>query len=139
MDNSETRPLDTKLTIRTSEHGWLQELAKAYRVRREVLIVDDANAGVDPSTQSLLSMGLRCKLSRNEWIALVVSAGMSAGGAAMVVLAIIDPDPTSKLGLLIGSGAAFLLTGGVYAMRIRTRVKPPSVRMSPMGIEVRWE
>ena len=71
MDNSETRPLDTKLTIRTSEHGWLQELAKAYRVRRDVLIVDDANAGVDPSTQSLLSMGLRSKLSRNEWIALV--------------------------------------------------------------------
>jgi hypothetical protein len=74
----------------------------AYRNREQIIIVDDQNVGIDPSNQTLLDMGLRCKLSRNEWIAVSISLGMGTFGAAMIILAIVDPDPTSKLGLLIG-------------------------------------
>ena len=48
--------------------------------------------------------GRSAKLSRREWTAVLISAGMSVFGAAMVILAFVDPDPTSKLGLLVGSG-----------------------------------
>src|SRR5580698_2544087 len=90
--------------VRTSEPGWLAKVAEAYRNRVQIVIVDDANAGIDPSGQTLLQMGLKRGLSRNDWIGVCVAGGMGVWGAVMVVLAILDPDPTSKLGLLIGSG-----------------------------------
>ncbi len=59
----------TDLTIRTSQRGWLAQLAKAYRNRDQVLIIDDANVGIDPNNQTLLDMGLKTKLSSKEWSA----------------------------------------------------------------------
>jgi hypothetical protein len=44
--------------VRTSEPGWLAQVAKAYRNREQIVIMDDANAGIDPSGQTLLQMGL---------------------------------------------------------------------------------
>ena len=47
------------LVIRTSEAGWLGRLAKVYKERRPVTVVDDENVGIDLSTQSLLDMCLK--------------------------------------------------------------------------------
>ena len=126
-------------TIRTSGPGWLPELARAYRNREQITLIDDANVGIDPANQSLLDMGLRARLSRQEWTAVVVAVGMSVFGAAMVVLAILDPEPTSKLGLLIASGAVLAWGGGHSAIRILTRHKPPRTRISAAGIEIAWD
>ena len=128
----------TVATIRTSEKDWLPRLTKAYRERAEVELVDDAGIGVDPATQTLLQMGLAGRLSRREWSAVVVSGGMTVLGAAMVVLAILDPEPTSKLGLVVGSGALLALTGGFQTIRLLTRLKPPSITISGKGIHIEW-
>jgi VIT1/CCC1 family predicted Fe2+/Mn2+ transporter len=128
----------TVLTIRTSEQGWLAQLAKAYRNRDQVVIIDDANVGIDPSSQTLLDMGLKTGLSRKEWTAVLIAGGMTIFGAAVIILAIVDPDPTSKLGLLIASGALLTLGGGFSAIGILTKHKPPNVRMSRDGIEIEW-
>ena len=127
------------VTIRTSEQGWLARLAKAYRNRDRVVIIDDANVGIDPSSQTLLDMGLKTGLSRQEWIAVLIAGGMTIFGAAVIILAILDPDPTSKLGLLIASGAVLTLGGGFSAIRILTKHKPPKVRVSGHGIEIEWD
>ncbi len=129
----------TELTIRTSEQGWLAQLAKAYRNRDQVVLIDDANVGIDPSSQSLLDMGLKTGLSRKEWAAVLIAGGMTLFGAAVIILAILDPDPTSKLGLLIASGAVLTLGGGFSAIRILTKHKPPKVRVSRKGIEIEWD
>lgn len=129
----------TDLTIRTSEQGWLAQLAKAYRNRDQIIIIDDANVGIDPSRQTLLDMGLKTGLLRKEWIAVLVAGGMTIFGAAVIILAILDPDPTSKLGLLIASGAVLTLGGGFSAIRILTKHKPPTVRASKNGIEIEWD
>src|SRR6266852_5564103 len=129
----------TNLTIRTSEQGWLAQLAKAYRNRDQVVIVDDANVGIDPGSQSLLELGLKAGLSRKEWTAVLIAGGMTIFGAAVIILAILDPDPTSKLGLLIASGAVLTLGGGFSAIRILTKHKPPKVRVSRKGIEIEWD
>jgi hypothetical protein len=126
-------------TIRTSQQGWLTELAKAYRSRDQIVIVDDLNVGIDPSSQTILQMGLRSKLSRNDWIAVGISSGIGIVGIGAIVLAVVDPDPTSKLGLLIASGAILTATGGFNAIRILTNRKPPKVRVSPTGIEIEWD
>jgi hypothetical protein len=127
------------LTIRTSDRSWLPQLAKAYRNREQIVIVDDANIGIDPASQTLVDMGLKSGLSRNDWIAVAVAGGMGVFGAVTIVLAILDPEPTSKLGLLIASGALLAWGGGHSAIRILTKHKPPKVRVSTSGIEIDWD
>ncbi len=125
--------------IRTSEKGWFGKLARAYRERVPVLIVDDARVGLDPATDSLVSIGLKAGLSPAEWAAVGVSIGISAAGITMVVLAFLDPEPTSKLGLLVGGGAVCVMTGGFSAVRILTKLRPPNVEVSTQGIRITWE
>ncbi|HEX4006998.1 MAG TPA: hypothetical protein VHX60_12555 [Acidobacteriaceae bacterium] len=138
----ESLPQPTALavaSIRTSEKDWLPRLTQAYRQHDEVELIDDAGIGIDPATQSLLQMGVTGKLSRREWTAVSVSAGLTVFGAALVIAAILDPDPTSKLGLLVGSGALLALTGGFQTIRLLTRLKPPNITISPKGIHIDWK
>ena len=125
-------------TIRTSEKDWLARLTEAYRRHAQVDLIDDAGAGIDPARQSLLQMGLSGRLTRREWTAVSVSAGMTVFGAGLIIAAIVDPDPTSKLGLLVGSGALLALTGGFQTIHLLTRLRPPSITISPRGIHIDW-
>jgi len=126
------------LTIRTSEKDWLARLTEAYRRHAQVDLIDDAGAGIDPARQSLLQMGLSGRLTRREWTAVSVSAGMTIFGAGLIVAAILDPDPTSKLGLLVGSGALLALTGGFQTIHLLTRQRPPSITISARGVHIDW-
>ncbi|MGA7524815.1 MAG: hypothetical protein WBW84_20360 [Acidobacteriaceae bacterium] len=128
----------SELTIRTSERDWLARLTEAYRNQTQVELIDDAGAGIDPARQSLLQMGLSGKLSRREWTAVSISAGMTVFGAGLIIAAILDPDPTSKLGLLVGSGALLALTGGFQTIHLLTRLRPPSITISPRGVHIDW-
>ena len=65
--------------------------------------------------------------------------GVSAAGMVMIVLAFLDPEPTSKLGLLIAGGTVALTSGGFMAVRILTKHKPPKVKVGPQGFEISWE
>jgi hypothetical protein len=128
-----------ELTIRTSETGWLAQLALAYREEREVLVVDDAEIGLDPRSQSLLTMGKEYGLARREWAGVLVSLGLSGVGLWMVSAAIISPEPTSKLWLLVGGGSVLLITGGHQAVGILTHRKPPVVEITRLGFRISWE
>jgi hypothetical protein len=125
--------------IRTSEKGWFTRLAQAYKAREPVVLIDDANVGIDPQSQSLVAMGVRAGLSPADWVAVGVSVGLSAAGVVMVVLAFVDPEPTSKLGLLVAGGAVCALTGGLTAVGILTRRRPPNIEVSPKGFLIRWD
>jgi hypothetical protein len=57
----------------------------------------------------------------------------------MILLAFFDPEPTTKLGLIIAGGATLLLTGGFSAIYLLTKQKPPKVKIGPNGIEIEWE
>jgi len=127
-----------EIQIRTSEEGWFTQLARAYKQKTPVFLVDDAKVGIDPAVDTLAAMGLKAKLTPREWSAVSVAVGLSAAGAAMVVLAFLDPEPTSKLGLLVGGGAVCVLTGGLTAVRILTKMSPPNVQIGPSGMKIFW-
>jgi hypothetical protein len=127
-----------EIQIRTSEEGWFTQLARAYKQKTPVFLVDDAKVGIDPAVESLAAMGLKARLTPREWSAVGVAVGLSAAGAAMVILAILDPEPTSKLGLLVGGGAMCVLTGGLTAVRILTKMRPPNVQIGPSGMKIFW-
>lgn len=129
--------MDSRI-VKTSQEGWLKEVAQAYKKRTPVTIVDDANVGIDPETDTLFQMGVKGKLSPSEITAVCVSLGMSAAGIGMILLAFFDPEPTTKLGLLIAGGSVTLLTGGFSALRILTKQTPPHIKVSSRGIEIAW-
>jgi hypothetical protein len=124
--------------VKTSQPRWLDALARNYKDRTPVLLVDDAGIGLDPGSQTLLLMAKQAGLSQREVAGACVAAGMSAVGITMIVLAFVDPEPTSKLGLLVAGGTVCTLYGGFSALRIFTRHTPPNVRLSTDGIEILW-
>jgi hypothetical protein len=128
-----------QLIVRTSETGWLAVLAKAYKDQTPTLIIDDAQVGIDPANHSLFDMGRKAELSTAEIVGVCVAVGMSIAGVGMVLLAFFDPEPTSKLFLLSGGGAVLVLTGGLSAIRILTKKKPPNIKAGKDGIEISWD
>jgi hypothetical protein len=128
--------------IKTSDAGWLERLAHAYKERAPVVVVDDAAVGIDPARQTVLDMGRHVRLSTRELAAVGVAVGLSGAGVLMVVLAFLDPEPTSKLGLLVGGGALCVFTGGVAALRILVSQKPPHVQVAAGKVarfEIWWD
>jgi hypothetical protein len=125
--------------IKTSEEKWLSKLADAYKYKINVTLIDDLKIGIDPTSDNLIQMGIKAQLSIAEWTAVGISVGISAAGITMIVLAFVDPEPTSKLGLLIAGGTVALTTGGFMAVRILTKHKPPKVKVGPQGFEISWD
>jgi hypothetical protein len=126
------------ISIRTSDAGWLKTLAGAYRDNTNVVLIDDANTGIDPAGQTLLQMGVQARMSKREIMGVAIACGMSFAGAAMIGLAIIDPEPTSKLSLLVGGGIALALTGGLTSVQILTRKRPPRIVVGIGRFELDW-
>ena len=124
--------------IRTSNPTWPSDLALVYKARKSATVVDDAGLGIDPAHHSLLEMGKRGDLSGRDWLGVLASLGLSGAGLWMVRLAVIDPEPTSKLWLLVAGGSLALITGGGMAIWILTDRRPPVVRASPSGFEIHW-
>ena len=124
--------------VRTTDPNWLRTLALLYRARQDGVLIDDARLGINPEDQTLLQMARISGISRREVASVCVALGMSGVGVTMVILAFIDPEPTSKLGLLVGGGAVCVLGGGFSAIRILTSHKPPSIRATAKGIEIFW-
>jgi hypothetical protein len=128
-----------EMMIRTSSAGWFSELARAYKLRARVVLVDDARVGISPESETLLDMGKRAGLSVREWAGVLVSLGMSAVGAWVIVMAVLDPEPYSKVVSTIVAGAMLLGAGGFAAHRILTHHKPPKVTLSGRGFEIAWD
>ncbi len=128
--------------IKTSDRGWLERLAQAYRDRVPGVVEDDLGVGIDPARQTVFDMARHVKLTAREWTGVAVYLGLSGAGVLMVVLAFLDPEPTSKLGLLVGGGALCVFTGGVAAIRILVSQRPPRVKINAGRVaqfEISWD
>jgi len=125
--------------IYTSEQSWFKQVTHCYRKKEPFTLVDDSDLGVDPAIQHIYEMGRLAKMTSREWMATLVSLGLCGIGLRMMVLAVIDPEPTSKLGLLVASGTVLALTGGLNSVRILTHLKPPSITVSANQFGISWE
>jgi hypothetical protein len=125
--------------IKTTDKEWFSSLALSYKDRLPVLLIDDAKYGINPEQMSLFQIGRQAKLPPQEWTAVGVSLGISVVGMAMIVAAVFDPEPTSKLGILLVGGAVCILGGGFSAIKILTKEKPPNIELGSNGIKISWE
>jgi len=132
-------PDQEPLQIRTSTKGWVRALARAYKDKLPARLEDDAEIGIDPRVDTLLGMGRKAGLSPNEWVGVLVSLGVALVGAWLLVMAVLDPEPYSKVTAAIVTGAVLLGSGGFYAVRILTHLKPPRVDLTKAGVfTIEW-
>src|SRR4051812_35720450 len=115
--------MTTTQLIRTSKKGWMNELAIVYKARLPFVLEDDADVGIDPREDTLVRMGLKAGLTRREWSGLLITLGIAGIGAWLLVMAVLDPEPYSKVAAAIATGAVLLGTGGLMAVRILTHLK----------------
>ncbi len=108
--------------IKTSDKDWVSAAVKAYTKKVEFNIVDDAELGLSEkdvkSAMNLLAfMKKERKMSIKDISSVLVGLGITAGGIWIVLAAIADPEPTSKLTLLIAGGLILAITGSLGTLR----------------------
>ena len=105
-------------TVRTTEEDWLLKALNHYKEKAPFVFVDDAGIGI--TQQDLESAVNLIRAAKGKaglpWktiVSVLVGIGLSGAGIAMVAAAILDPEPTSKLGLLVAGGVILAITGGL--------------------------
>ena len=112
----------TQYIIYTSQRNWLQLALECYRDKLKFDLVDDAGIGL--TSKDLTSAVKLIQKAKNtgrvsvKGIATILtSLGLSSVGIWLVLAAIVDPEPTSKLGILLAGGIALIALGGMSILR----------------------
>jgi len=104
--------------IRTSDRDWLAKAIKCYTEKKAFTLEDDAGLGLTKvDLESAVSLIRAAKSKAGVgWLQVsrvLASLGITGVGLWMVWAAVVDPEPTSKLGLLIAGGTVLALTGSL--------------------------
>lgn len=109
------------LILKTSNTEWLKIAIENYSKKRAFTLIDDAKIGLTEkdliSAVTLIRAAKKKGGSSIKTIAqALTSIGITGAGIYIVILAIADPEPTSKLGLLITGGLILAVTGSLGAL-----------------------
>ncbi len=104
--------------IKTSKENWLDDALKLYVEKKTFSLIDDAKLGLEnKDMKSAISLLAAAKKKGNfsvkQLISVLAGLGITGLGVYLVILAIADPEPTTKLGFLIGGGILLALTGAL--------------------------
>lgn len=110
-------------STKSSEEGWKIKAIKAYTQKSEFTLVDNAGFGLTAKdVRSAINLkALKNKenrISTKEIASVVIGLGISASGLWMVLAAITDPKPTSKLVLLVAEGLILAITSSLGSSRV---------------------
>ncbi len=120
-----------KKTIKTSSKNWLEEALQEYSLKNEFTLIDDKTLSLKEndlnSAVSLIKAAkVKGKKSIRQITKVLLGLGLSSAGIYVIILAIADPEPTSKLSLLLVGGIILAISGGygtLTALKIRFRVR----------------
>ena len=89
--------------IELTDRASLESIVEAMKNKERFVVITD-----DPEFRPL---GLD-RYSAEKWIGAAGGGLLTTVGAGALVLAFMDPEPTSKLGLMVGGGVIMALAGG---------------------------
>ena len=109
------------LIVKTSQTEWLKVAIDNYSKKQTFTLVDDAKIGLtEKDLVSAVSLIRTAKkkagLSFKTIAQALTSIGITGAGVYIVIIAIADPEPTSKLGLLITGCLLLAVTGSLGAL-----------------------
>lgn len=104
--------------IKTTDEKWFEKALKAYSKKQEFCISDDLQLGLkDNDVKSAISLitfvKKQQKIPWRKITQVLASIGITGVGVWIIAAAIADPEPTSKLTLLISGGLVLALTGSL--------------------------
>ena len=110
--------MSDKPVVKTKETDWFRKAMELYVQKQAFVLVDDAGIGLtekDLESAIALIKAFQEKegASMRQVTAVLAGLGITGVGVWMIWAAIVDPEPTSKLGLLIGGGVILALTGSL--------------------------
>jgi hypothetical protein len=104
--------------VRTSEKDWLERAIKFYSEKQSFTFED--NAGLRLTESDLKSAVALIRAAKAKggvaWqqiVGVLAGLGITGAGVWIIAAAIADPEPTTKLGLLIVGGILLSLTGSL--------------------------
>jgi len=109
---------EISVIIRSSDPDWLEKALKQYSAKAPFVFEDDARLGLDAKDLRSAVTLIKAAKSKGDmkWkqiAAFLSSLGITGAGIWIVAAAIADPEPTSKLGLLITGGLVLAVTGSL--------------------------
>jgi hypothetical protein len=125
--------------VRTSEKDWLEKSLKLYTEKKLFKFIDDAGLKLtEEDLRSAVDLIRAAKskggVSWQQIVGVLAGIGITGVGVWIIAAAIADPEPTTKLGLLIAGGIILALTGSLgtlAALGVRFSVSAKS----PQGHE----
>ncbi len=107
--------------VRTSETDWLEKSIKLYTEKQAFLLQDDAglkltSADLKSAVSLIRAAKSKGGVSRKQILGLLTGMGITGIGVWIIAAAIADPEPTTKLGLLITGGLILTFTGSFGAL-----------------------
>lgn len=127
--------------VKTSEKDWLEKALKLFTEKEPFQFIDDA--GLKLTEKDMISAVTLIRALKSKggatWqkIAGALSGiGITGVGVYMIAAAIADPEPTTKLGLLIGGGIILALTGSLGTLAALGFKFKVSVKSSKGDIEI---
>ena len=117
-DTSVVPRTEVDTTVRTTEEDWLLKALNHYKEKVPFVFIDDAGIGIaqrdlESAVNLIRAAKGKAGLPWKTIASVLVGIGLSGAGVAMVAAAIFDPEPTSKLGLLVAGGVLLAFTGGL--------------------------
>jgi len=107
--------------VRTSETDWLEKAIKLYTEKQAFLLHDDADlkltrADLKSAVSLIRAAKSKGEVSKKQILGLLTGIGITGIGVWIIAAAIADPEPTTKLGLLITGGLVLTFTGSFGAL-----------------------
>ena len=84
-------------------------------------------------------MGLQAGFGFKQWKQVGACSGIGIVGVGLFAMAMIDPEPTSKLTLILVTGAFLAISGAGGAVYLLTGLKPPAVQLEGNRFSIRWD
>jgi len=113
---------DKRASFQTTDKKWLEKVLECYRDKRPFELTDDAGIGITAEDlRAAINLIKKLKetgaLTWREICQILTGLGISCVGIWLIMVAVADPEPTSKLGTLLVGGVLLILTGGLGMLR----------------------
>ena len=104
--------------VRTTDVDWLERAIKLYTDKLTFTFIDDAKLGISEADLKSAVALIRAAKSKGmvAWqqiVGVLAGIGITGVGVWIIMAAIADPEPTTKLGLLVAGGIVLALTGSL--------------------------